>query len=161
MIAVEALTADDWVAWRALRRRALAEDPDAFAASTAAWTGPDDVESRWRGRIEAALRCFLARDGDRPVAMVAVDPGPDDETVTLASMWVAPQARRRGVGRALVDAVVAEAGGRAVVLRVMAGNAAAVQAYRAAGFEPLDGPPDAEGCTSMRRPPSPRASLRP
>lgn len=160
MIAVEALTADDWAAWRHLRLRALAEDPGAFAASTAAWTGPDDVEARWRGRLDAAVRCFLAREGGRPVAMVAVDPGPDADTVILASMWVAPEVRRRGVGRALVDAVVAEAEGRVVVLRVMARNAAAIDTYRAAGFEPLGGPPDDEGCTAMRRPPGP-ASLRP
>ena len=57
------------------------------------------------------------------------------EVLTLA---VAPAARRRGVGRALVQAGVAaagEAGAASLFLEVAAGNVAAVALYESEGFE--------------------------
>jgi ribosomal-protein-alanine N-acetyltransferase len=57
------------------------------------------------------------------------------EVLTLA---VAPSARRRGAGRALVRAgltAAEEAGAPTVVLEVAAGNAAAVALYESEGFE--------------------------
>lgn len=150
MTTVEPLREDDWRTWRALRLRALREDPDAFASSTAAPSGADDAEARWRGRLRAADVCFVARDRTDAVAMVALDR--DDDGLVLASMWVAPEVRGRGVGRALVAAVLEHAGGAPVRLRVMHGNEAAVATYRSAGFRLEPGPPDAEGCRAMRHP---------
>ena len=54
-------------------------------------------------------------------------------------MWVDPEARGRGVGRALLEA--AEAWGRdrgctAASLSVTAGNSPAERLYRQAGYEP-------------------------
>lgn len=155
MTRLERLTEDGWRTWRALRLRALAEDPQAFASSTAAWTGPDDVEDRWRGRIRAASACFVAHlpdAGDDAVAMVAADRDDDGGGLVLASMWVAPEGRGRGVGRALVEAVLDHADGADVHLRVMDGNEPAVATYRAAGFVLDPGAPDEEGCRTMRRP---------
>jgi ribosomal protein S18 acetylase RimI-like enzyme len=54
-------------------------------------------------------------------------------------MWVVPDARRHGLGRGLVDAVVSWAiacGKPAVRLDVLESNADAVQLYAAAGFAP-------------------------
>jgi len=56
----------------------------------------------------------------------------------ISGIAVDPSRRRRGVGRALLDAAVAEArarGARRLTLHVLAGNDAAVRLYRAAGFE--------------------------
>jgi ribosomal-protein-alanine acetyltransferase len=58
----------------------------------------------------------------------------------IANVAVAASARRRGIGRALVDAVVAaaaEGGARAVFLEVRASNAAAQALYAARGFAPV------------------------
>jgi ribosomal protein S18 acetylase RimI-like enzyme len=140
---------DDWTDWRLLRQRSLAEDPDAFSSSTVMWTGANDTEERWRARL-ADGPCFIAYADGRPVGMVA---GwvVDDET-QLTSMWVAPEARRRGVGRMLIEQVIDWSAGRPLSLRVMDGNQAAITAYERQGFVLRDGT-DAEGCRRMLRTP--------
>ena len=68
------------------------------------------------------------------LARVAAD---EAEVLTLA---VAPQSRRRGIGRALVaEAMVrgAARGAGAMFLEVARSNAAALALYGAAGFEPV------------------------
>jgi ribosomal protein S18 acetylase RimI-like enzyme len=54
-------------------------------------------------------------------------------------MWVAPEARRTGVGEALVDAVIEWAGSNGVKrlrLDVADNNAAAIALYIREGFQP-------------------------
>ena len=66
--------------------------------------------------------------------IVACDLGGEAEILTLG---VLPRMRRRGIGRALLDAVVAQAGERrfaSVVLEVACDNEAARLLYGAAGF---------------------------
>ncbi|MBU0492048.1 MAG: GNAT family N-acetyltransferase [Chloroflexi bacterium] len=58
-------------------------------------------------------------------------------TSRLAGMALVPEARGQGVGRRLMDQLIAEArarGERAMVLEVIEGNAAAVRLYEACGF---------------------------
>ena len=140
---------DDWADWRLLRQRSLAEDPDAFSSSTTMWTGEQDTEDRWRARL-ADGPCFIAYMDDRPVGMVAGRVV--DGTAELISMWVAPEARRRGIGHALIEHVVAWSAGEPLTLRVIDGNQAAITAYEQQGFALLDGT-DAEGCRRMLRTP--------
>ncbi len=142
---------DDWVVWRLLRQRSLTEDPQAFASSVQQWTGGQDREENWRARLAAPGACFVAEHGGAPVGMVATRPDDDGDGLQLTSMWVAPSARGRGVGRALVGRVVAEAAGRPLWLRVMDGNETAVRLYQRCGFVLDEADPDAEGCRAMRR----------
>lgn len=78
---------------------------------------------------------YLAWDDDDPAGFaLARDLGGEAEILTLG---VVPAARRRGLGRALLDCVVAAAAGRAlgsIVLEVAADNEAARLLYRSAGF---------------------------
>lgn len=139
---------DDWRDWRLLRQRSLAEDPGAFSSSTVMWSGPNDTEERWRARL-ADGPCFIAYDRESPVGMVAGRVTDGDSQ--LISMWVAPEARRRGTGAALIESVIAWNGEGPLSLRVMDGNVAATSAYERHGFVMLEGCADGEGCRTMIR----------
>ena len=138
---IERLTEDDWEQLRDLRLRSLREDGDAFGSSLAREEG--FAESHWRMRLRPSA-WFMAFDavgdqGERPVGVVAgiQEPGADAEDRHVVSMWVAPEARRRGIGVALLDALsewaVAD-GAASLSLWVVEGNDAAAELYGRAGF---------------------------
>jgi len=144
---IDRLRPDDWRRWRMVRVQALEADPAAFACS-AHVLGAQASEQQWRDGM-ADRTIFVARPAHGPdVAMVGVTHA---EVPELISMWVAPPARGSGLGRLLVDAVLAEAGGRPVELRVMADNAAAIAFYERCGFALLTREADDEGTLRMRR----------
>ena len=78
---------------------------------------------------------YLAWQGDRPTGFIlARDLG---DEVEILSLGVLPEWRRHGIGRALLAALVAEAGRRgiaAIVLEVAADNAPARGLYVGFGF---------------------------
>jgi RimJ/RimL family protein N-acetyltransferase len=145
--AVRRLRPDDAEPYRALMLEAYARHPDAFTSSVAeraalplAWWQSRVLESAGasevvfgafdgRGRLvgAAGLR-FETREKARHKA-------------ELFGMVVQPACRGGGVGRALVDAVLAEAGARPGVkliqLTVTEGNAAAQGLYARCGFVPF------------------------
>jgi [ribosomal protein S18]-alanine N-acetyltransferase len=98
-------------------------------------------EEPWNAAVMDRLQAlsgvfgFLAWCGDTPSGFVlARDLG---DEVEVLSLGVLPVWRRRGVGRALLDAVIADAGRRgcaSVVLEVAAGNPAARALYAGNGF---------------------------
>lgn len=101
------------------------------------------------------MATFFAVDGGIDVGMVRAARHPDEPTAgELLSMWVAPGARGRGVGDALIDAVVAWAraeGLSRIVLDVGDHNVAAIGLYTRHGFTPT-------GVTGAL--PPPRAHVR-
>ncbi|MBS1200958.1 MAG: putative acetyltransferase YhhY [Proteobacteria bacterium] len=127
--------------FRALRLRALLEEPTAFASS------PEDesrlsveaVESRLQ---ETASQVMLgAFDGDALVGLSGLLRERRSKLVHKAwivSFYVAPEARRRGLGRLLLERTLARArampGLRQVNLGVNAGNVAARRLYESMGF---------------------------
>ncbi len=126
----------EWRAWRELRLRALADSPESFG---------DTLENA-HGRDEATWASSTATDPAR-VVLIAEEAGwigtaivrvtPDDRCAHLYAMWVAPDARRRGVGRALVDAAMRWsrfAGAGTMALTVTDRSPAAEAMYRALGF---------------------------
>jgi ribosomal protein S18 acetylase RimI-like enzyme len=127
--------------YRAVRLRALQETPLAFGSTFEREVRLTDEE--WMAR---AARCsggrdvgFLARcDGEYAgLALCFVD-AEDPSVGQLISMWVAPEARRSGVGRMLIDAIVAwaaERGLRTIKLMVTSVNGGAMEFYRRLGFE--------------------------
>lgn len=135
---VRRVTADEWRALRDVRLRALADAPAAFETRfEEARERPERWWIDWAARSAAgdAQAMFLAWDGDAPVGIAGTYV--DDGTRWLISMWTAPEARGRGVGRALVDAVVAfasSAGSDALLLEVTDGNDAGAALYRSCGF---------------------------
>lgn len=136
-------TADDWQRVRDLRLAALADAPDAFWSTVE--EERDRPEQEWRAWIErerTALLIATARDGvrARDAGIVVVGPHHEDGTAAgLYAVWVAPWARGRGVGGALMRAAVARAeqmGFPRILLDVGDHNAPAIALYERFGFEP-------------------------
>jgi ribosomal protein S18 acetylase RimI-like enzyme len=152
VIQVRRIGEDDWRAWRDLRLAALATDPDAFGSTLAEWSGPNDLESRWRARLAGSpFSALLELDG-RPAGMVGAFG--EGASIELVSLWVAPAARGRGLGEAAIGAVVDFAEDRDVVLSVRTANAAAIRLYRRCGFTDDGLSPDEPLERRMRRPAS-------
>lgn len=136
---VERVGPAHWQALREVRLRALADSPGAFLRTYDEEAAlPDD---EWQRRAEERVT-FLAWVDGEPAGMVGAHVPPDvDDAVELVAMWSAPEHRRRGVGRALVEAVVGWArstGAGRVVLWVMRGNDAARVFYESVGFRLTD-----------------------
>ncbi|MGH0035732.1 MAG: N-acetyltransferase family protein [Myxococcota bacterium] len=131
----------DWETLRDLRLRALADAPDAFARTLAEEQGLSDED--WARRLSEAsstawqLSAVAEREG-KPVGLAYGRLEAEGSSrAHLYSMWVAPEARRSGVGRAIVQAVASwarGAGARCLELRVTESNAAAVRLYASQGF---------------------------
>lgn len=134
-VTVRRATPAQWRAARDVRLAALADAPQAFAATLAAESGLDERE--WRRRVDPGV-CLLAWSDGRAIGMVAVRPGdarPDE--CHLLGMWVAPGHRRAGVGADLLAGACGWAravGARTVTLWVADPNLAAHRLYRRAGF---------------------------
>jgi ribosomal protein S18 acetylase RimI-like enzyme len=139
------LTVEDWTVWRDVRLRALSDAPYAFSSTLAEWQGDGDVESRWRDRLESVPFNVVAVMAGQFAGQASGTAPNRDGYVELVSMWVAPGMRGRGVGQALVDAVVGWAGKQGpggVMLSVKRSNSAAIALYERCGFAPA--PPNAE-----------------
>lgn len=138
---IRRVSAADWEALKNVRLTALKEAPQAFGSThekERQWG--DDAWRDWARKSEQGKEqvVFLAFDAERCVGMVGGFKSTEN-SADLGAMWVAPEARRRGVGRALVDAVVGWAeriGQRRVVLWVADANVSARDLYAALEFEP-------------------------
>ena len=130
---------DDWPRVRAIRLRALEEAPDAFSSTWQrehAW-----APGIWQDRLSATdVATFIATSTatDEDAGMVVGAPYDGRPgTAGLFGMWVAPEARGRGVGDALVEAMVDWARAMAftsVLLEVADANHIAIALYARHGF---------------------------
>lgn len=126
--------------YKAVRLRALADSPSAFGSTYLRESVFTDEE--WRTRAENL-------SGERGAGYLAFGDvgycgiagcflkGEEPLKADLVSMWVAPEARRSGVGRLLVDAIVlwaADHGVQDLCLMVTSGNHAAIEFYVRYGF---------------------------
>jgi len=137
MVLVRETVPDDWQALRDIRLEALRDAPTAFGS-----TYELEVlrgEAHWRDRV-ARGGTFLAFvpevSATEPAGLIGGYPE-DPVTAELVSMYVRPRARGRGVGEALVAAVIDWAGQRnaaAVRLWVTETNAPALALYERCGF---------------------------
>jgi GNAT superfamily N-acetyltransferase len=136
--AVRRLRAGEHALLRDLRLRALRDAPMAFGSTLAreqAFT-PDVWEARAAAGAAGDEQVVFVVEPAGGLAMGRLDPA-DPTIAGLYSMWVAPEARGIGAGRALVEAVVGwaiERGVRTLHTSVAEGNEAAAALYAAAGF---------------------------
>lgn len=131
-VTVRRLVADDWRDYRDIRLAALAADPGMFGSSLEREQAFD--EDDWRQRAPAMALAYL--DG-APVGVAGWFWTDEPRTADLVAMWVAPAARGRGVGAALVRDIVDQtvnARGATLELGVVVENEAATGLYRREGF---------------------------
>jgi RimJ/RimL family protein N-acetyltransferase len=136
MTEIKRLSSDEWRTVRKIRLAALKDSPNWFWATYDEEV--DKPEAWWRDFIEAGA-WFIAHEGDDPVGIAAAirDPELDESDRQLISMWVVPEARNRGIGAGLVDAVMTwarEEGVQELQLQVTEDNHAAKHLYEQSGF---------------------------
>ena len=146
---IRQLIPSDAPAYRALRLRALREHAEAFTSSH------QDDEMLPLSATEKRLlpgeasRFWGAFDEGRLVGMVGLEREQRSKTRhkgKVVGMYVAPEVAGRGVGRALLDRLLAEArlsGIELLVLTVTDGNKPATRLYERAGFHSFGVEPDA------------------
>ena len=153
-VRVRTFRRSEWSTYRDLRLRALEDAPDAFGTTLA--EASEHSDQHWKSRLRNAAEAVdlpLVGEVDgvpQGLAWGRIEPGQRIEA-HLYQMWVAPQGRRLGVGRALLAAVVDWARAqrlRCLVLDVTCGNTPARNLYAGAGFREAGDPeplrPDSE-----------------
>lgn len=128
------LTSDDWVLWRDVRLKSLADSPDAFGSTLERELTYD--ESRWREWVERSNAVVAFEDG-KPVGCGGVIVTDTQEALVIA-MWVVPTHRGRGLSKAILDALVgfAREHDLPVVIGHNRANPVARAAYLSYGFVP-------------------------
>jgi GNAT superfamily N-acetyltransferase len=129
-------------------RVAAPADAAAIAALRALWSGADDEPdfarrmARWLAAEGERRTTWLAEFAGAPVGMASLleyrrmpRPGrPDSRWGYLGNMFVREDVRGRGVGTALLRAVIATADERSYARLVLSPSAESVAFYRRAGF---------------------------
>lgn len=141
---IRILTEADAEAYQALRLRSLKEDPDPFGATYEEWVNRPVAQVTERLRHaspEAFLLGAFLEDG----ALVGIIAFTRDSMRKfrhkggITSMYVAPEARGKGIARALLLETIRRAreltGLEQIILSVVSDNAAARTLYLSAGFE--------------------------
>lgn len=129
---------NDWELVRDVRLRVLGEATDAPASVVA--REQRFVEQHWRMRVRSSPT-WLAYDEQAAVQGIVstiCEPGSPADDRHVVGLWVAPHARRRGLGWSLVDAAAAAAraeGARTLSVWVVDGDLPAGDLYVRAGFE--------------------------
>jgi L-amino acid N-acyltransferase YncA len=129
---IRAMTRGDWQAVEAIYAEGIATRQATFEAATPTWADFDT------GRLPGHR--LVAIDGDRVVGWAAVSPTSARECyagVVEHSVYVSSDARGRGVGRALMEALVAstdEAGIWTIQTSVFPENDASVALHERVGF---------------------------
>ena len=135
-IEIRRLGAGDAETFRDIRLEALARNPEAFGSTFEAekekplsWFSDRLGVSHVHGAFHAATLIGIA-------ALVIQQSAKMAHKGALVSMYVQPQARRLGVGRRLVEAIIDTARRHVelVQLTVVTGNEAALRLYTGLGF---------------------------
>ena len=136
---IEPFVEEDWRRLKAIRLRALTEDPDAFGSTLSrelAFT-----EAAWRERLRRPRSVHLVgrvAAEDAGLAMACENPYVAD-AAGLFGVWVAPEHRGRGLAASLCLACIEwarAAGFPRICLDVADSNVEAIALYERLGFRP-------------------------
>ncbi len=155
---IRKLSESDWLAYRDIRLRSLQDSPDSFGS-----TYEREVKfhaEQWKARLRVSPSnqdavVLVAAVGDSFVGLLScVIQRPADRSAHLYQMWVAPEFREGGIGKALMEQARKWAHKRKIgkfTLSVTTINSAAISLYKNVGFKPT-------GETELLRPDSSLAS---
>ena len=126
--------------YKTVRLRALEDSPSAFGSTYLRES--QFTEEEWIARAQnltgGRALGYLAFDGEEYCGIAACFLHEQDPLkADLVSMWVAPEYRRAGVGRLLIDAIAVWAGDRGaenLYLMVTSSNHGAMEFYGRLGF---------------------------
>ena len=140
-VRIRPLERSDLAAYRALRLQALREQPDAFSADVSEEEAMSDEAMAARLAPPQPSVTFGAFSEDRLVGMagfVASARPKIRHKAAMVAVYVAPDQRGSGLGRQLVEQVIAHARQHRVILQciVTAHNLTARNLYRQLGFLP-------------------------
>ena len=139
---IRCLGQDEWPLLKALRVRALAEDPQSF------WETADDARTRddvyWmtftrKLTTSGGSRMFMAANGES-VAGFVFGVKKEGAEYRIGGLWVDPLRRKQGLGSLLVQEVVkwAKADSNTAVIQLWCPVGSTVSFYESNGFRPLD-----------------------
>ncbi len=149
---IRPLTPEDAAVYQALRLEGLLESPAAFGSSHRAEVGRTlaEVEARLQSGPDAMVTVLGAFCDGKLGGMVALIRTAAEKlahNAMVGGMYVTPPQRRRGIGEALLDAVIVHARTfphlRNLKLSVNATNVPAIALYRSRGFVPFGLEPEA------------------
>lgn len=136
----------EWNIYRDLRLSALKDSPDAFCTTLSYAQQLSDRQ--WRSRISQcdATKNYpiLALSEMEPCGLgwAAIDEGNDDKA-HLYQLWIAPNYRRLGIGRLIIESAILwarTAGAQDLNLGIISGNSGAENLYQSLGFEKIGTP---------------------
>ncbi len=140
------------MSYRMLRLEALREEPQAFCSS---YTDMEQLAPEyWQGRLADAARgknCWLlfALDEEQPVGMIGASYKNLSPSAQIISLYVNKGSRCKGIGRALIKAILSEIyesrGIHKVSLGVNKDQQAAVSLYRQFGFQIISSTEEIQG----------------
>ncbi|WP_282779116.1 GNAT family N-acetyltransferase [Nocardia sp. CC201C] len=144
---VRRLTAEDWKCQRELTFRSIADAPWAF--KTTLEQASARTEQEWRALVELAMSRFVATRDGKPVGSIGTVADPErSDTLEIAAVWVAPEARGSGASDRLLHAQlqwVHDNGYRRAVLWARQDNAPMRQLAERHGFAPTGRTRDSPG----------------
>jgi ribosomal protein S18 acetylase RimI-like enzyme len=137
---IRRLVASDAPTYRALRLRAFRDHPEAFTSSYEEELQKALSHSEQRLATASSAKFWGAFESGQLAGMVGLDREQrvkNRHKAVVIGMYVAPEFARRGIARALLDTLLADARAgdlELLVLTVTAGNQGAEQLYLDAGF---------------------------
>jgi len=137
MPTIRAIGATGWERGREIRLRALQDCPDAFSARLEQEL--EFSEEDWRRRLRRSDAVTFIAIEEKGCDVGLIVGAPYGEHAGIFSMWVAPEARRQGIGGQLVDAIISWARQnkeRRILLDVGDWNISAISLYQSKGFHP-------------------------
>lgn len=112
---------------------------------------PGPLPQRYQDEIDHPERLLadtlLVKAGDRVLGLVILNAGSTE--IEIKRLWVDPQARGTGAGRALVQAAIDRAGTRPLTLTVWNWRTAPIGLYRSLGFTDSPSWDEREGLLCM------------